>query len=64
MKAKFYKILVKLDGRYVEFDGIEYTEKEAKDEIKRLRKESDYKFKLDYVGTYENVILTVNPNIF
>ena len=60
MKTKIYAILCEKDGVFVPFDNIEYTEDEAKKEIRRLRRKSEIKFKLKLLRRQDMVRLTIH----
>ena len=60
MATKIFQIYVWLCEQWQLFEETEYTEQEARAEIKRLRNnDSGYRFRLSYVRTENRVTLTI-----
>lgn len=57
--TKFYSIYAFIGGEWREYNGIEYTEQEANEELRLLKKHSCCKFRKKCTRQCETVYLSV-----
>lgn len=57
--TKFYSIYAFIGGKWCEYDGIEYTEREANKELENLKKYSCCKFRKKCIRQGETVEMSV-----
>ncbi len=57
--TKLYSIFAFIEGDWREYNGIEYTEKEANKELRHLKRNSCCKFKKKCIRQCETVELSV-----
>lgn len=57
--GKLYNIFAFVEGDWREYNGIEYTEKEANKELRSLKRNSCYKFRKKCIRQCETVELSV-----
>ena len=57
--TKLYSIIALVEGDWREYNGIEYTEKEANKELRLLKKNSCCKFRKKCIRQCETVQLSV-----
>ena len=57
--TKLYSIFAFIEGDWREYNGIEYTKKEADKELRHLKRNSCCKFKKKFIRQCETVDLSV-----